>query len=115
MVIQSLATTLHLIFMVMFNAFQYVILSFVMLTFLLSWFLDLTECQRRARESGRQPSVGAYIPQCTPDGEYIPRQCHGSTGHCWCVNEDGEELVGSRRGPGQGDVVCDAIGKYLLM
>ncbi len=85
-----------------------------MLTSCFHDFPDLTECQRRFREVSGQPSVGAYIPQCTPDGGFVPRQCHRSTGHCWCVNEEGEELVGTRREPGQGDVVCDAIGKYLI-
>jgi hypothetical protein len=33
--------------------------------------------------------VGAYVPQCAPDCSWRPRQCHGSTGFCWCVDTDG--------------------------
>ncbi len=70
-------------------------------------FSGPTPCQRHAQEAtGSSILVGAYIPQCTPSGDYEPRQCHGSTGFCWCVNLDGEEIFGTRRGPGQ-EVVCD--------
>ena len=43
--------------------------------------------------------VGAFVPQCTDDGEFEPRQCHGSTGHCWCVREDGSMLDETDVGP----------------
>ena len=36
--------------------------------------------------------MGAPIPQCTAEGLYETKQCHGSTGYCVCVNEyTGEE------------------------
>ena len=37
----------------------------------------------------RKPPLGAFIPQCNEDGSYKKVQCHGSTGHCWCVDESG--------------------------
>uniref|UniRef100_A0A8C4HXW9 Nidogen 2a (osteonidogen) n=1 Tax=Dicentrarchus labrax TaxID=13489 RepID=A0A8C4HXW9_DICLA len=46
------------------------------------------------------PIVGAYVPQCDANGQYIPLQCHGSTGHCWCVDSRGEERPGTRTPPG---------------
>lgn len=53
--------------------------------------------------------VGKFVPKCTPHGYYEPKQCHGSTGFCWCVDpETGKELQGSRVGPGRGPVVCPA-------
>ena len=55
--------------------------------------------------------LGAFIPQCTEDGYYEASQCHGSTGHCWCVTKEGEELQGTRTGPGEETVSCDATGK----
>jgi len=33
--------------------------------------------------------IGSFVPQCTDDCEYLPKQCHGSIGFCWCVDEDG--------------------------
>lgn len=37
--------------------------------------------------------IGAYRPQCTPDGLYEKKQCHGSTGYCWCVTPRGVRLA----------------------
>lgn len=31
-----------------------------------------------------------FIPQCTADGIYKPKQCNSS--HCWCVDSHGYEL-----------------------
>ncbi len=73
---------------------------------LINLFSGLTKCQSEARAAEGLLTVGNYVPQCTDDGSYVPRQCHGSIGHCWCVNEDGEELLGTRRGPGEGTVTC---------
>ncbi|XP_049425858.1 nidogen-2 isoform X11 [Epinephelus fuscoguttatus] len=53
------------------------------------------------------PRVGAYVPQCDDDGQYLPRQCHGSTGHCWCVDSNGQERTGTRTPPGAPRVDCD--------
>ena len=36
--------------------------------------------------------IGAYVPQCTENGDYNPEQCSGSTGMCWCVNQFGHEI-----------------------
>ena len=33
--------------------------------------------------------LGAYRPQCNDMGFYHPKQCHGSTGFCWCVTSHG--------------------------
>uniref|UniRef100_A0A6I8SDX4 Nidogen-1 n=1 Tax=Xenopus tropicalis TaxID=8364 RepID=A0A6I8SDX4_XENTR len=48
---------------------------------------------------GARP-VGQYIPQCDESGNYIPRQCHSGSGYCWCVDRFGNELPGTRTGPG---------------
>ncbi|XP_038573163.1 nidogen-2 isoform X17 [Micropterus salmoides] len=53
------------------------------------------------------PIVGAYVPQCDANGQYTPRQCHGSTGHCWCVDGRGQERRGTRTPPGTPRVDCD--------
>ena len=33
-------------------------------------------------------AIGAYVPQCSEDGNFNATQCHGSTGYCWCVRPE---------------------------
>ncbi|XP_029930951.1 nidogen-2 isoform X2 [Myripristis murdjan] len=72
-----------------------------------------TQCEqhRDSLQSGSepqgQPSLGAFIPQCDSEGQYRPLQCHGSTGHCWCVDSRGQERAGTRTPPGTPPVDCD--------
>jgi len=50
---------------------------------------------------------GKFLPQCTEFGYYNAKQCHGSTGHCWCVVPDtGKEITGTRVAPGTGEPQC---------
>ncbi|KAL6101612.1 nid1 [Pungitius sinensis] len=49
---------------------------------------------------GPRPPVGQYIPTCDESGAYEPTQCHGSTGQCWCADQNGQEIPGTRSGPG---------------
>eukprot|EP00062_Callorhinchus_milii_P004218 gi/632942351/ref/XP_007886366.1/ PREDICTED: nidogen-2 isoform X2 [Callorhinchus milii] len=55
---------------------------------------------------GARPSVGFYAPECDEEGEFRPLQCHGSIGQCWCVNERGQEIPGSRTFPGTDQPQC---------
>ncbi|KAJ0005018.1 hypothetical protein NQD34_011232 [Periophthalmus magnuspinnatus] len=50
---------------------------------------------------GPRPPVGQYIPTCDQNGAYSPMQCHHSIGECWCVDQSGREIPGTRTEPGQ--------------
>ena len=64
----------------------------------------LTSCeQAQINASGL---IGEFIPQCEEDGSYASTQCWGSTGECWCVDEYGIEIPGTRSSPGQGMPDC---------
>uniref|UniRef100_H2LJ69 Thyroglobulin type-1 domain-containing protein n=1 Tax=Oryzias latipes TaxID=8090 RepID=H2LJ69_ORYLA len=53
--------------------------------------------------------MGAQCPQCAADGNFLPRQCSGSTGYCWCVNvTTGEMIPNSRVPPGHTPPKCGA-------
>jgi len=43
-----------------------------------------------------RPITSRYIPQCTQDGKYQNVQCHSGTGLCWCVDNKGHEITGTR-------------------
>uniref|UniRef100_A0A8B9N5V0 Nidogen-1 n=1 Tax=Accipiter nisus TaxID=211598 RepID=A0A8B9N5V0_9AVES len=70
--------------------------------------MEKTKCQRErevALGSGgtffqREIRVGHFIPQCDEHGNYLPTQCHSSSGYCWCVDRDGNEIDGTKSGPG---------------
>uniref|UniRef100_A0A8C1BYY7 Nidogen 2 n=1 Tax=Cyprinus carpio carpio TaxID=630221 RepID=A0A8C1BYY7_CYPCA len=80
------------------------------------WFICIegrpkTQCEqhRDSLQSGNGgvPLIGAFIPQCDEEGQYRPQQCHGSTGHCWCVDSRGQERAGTRTPPGAPRINCD--------
>jgi nidogen (entactin) len=53
-------------------------------------------CAKERQEAGT-PIPGRFVPQCTNSGWFQAKQCHGSTGLCWCVNPDtGKEVEGTR-------------------
>ncbi|XP_066550833.1 nidogen-2 isoform X1 [Amia ocellicauda] len=68
-----------------------------------------TQCEhhRDSLQGGPQPNLSAYLPQCDEEGNYRPLQCHGSTGHCWCVDSRGQEQAGTRTTPGKPPTNCD--------
>ena len=54
--------------------------------------------------------VGSFIPKCTDDGSFEKRQCHGSTGFCWCVDpKTGITIEGTKTGPGKALIECEKI------
>lgn len=52
-----------------------------------------------------RPMPGAMIPQCDEQGDYMPVQCHGSIGTCWCASLDGTEIPGTRVSARSGQVL----------
>ncbi|XP_042257905.1 ladderlectin-like [Thunnus maccoyii] len=52
-------------------------------------------------------TMGAYVPQCDANGNFLPQQCSGSTRYCWCVNViTGEEIPNTKTPPGIIQVDC---------
>ncbi|XP_040092242.1 nidogen-1 [Oryx dammah] len=68
--------------------------------------VEKTRCQlERERivgtaDSPRPQPPGLFVPECDEQGHYMPTQCHSSTGYCWCVDRDGQEVEGTRTGSG---------------
>ena len=55
-------------------------------------FLMFTNVLSRPCEPSASLVVGIYSPQCNEDGSWKKLQCHGSTGFCWCVDSEGNEV-----------------------
>uniref|UniRef100_A0A8C5VB87 Nidogen 2 n=1 Tax=Microcebus murinus TaxID=30608 RepID=A0A8C5VB87_MICMU len=62
--------------------------------------------QRYARAQHAHPGARLHVPQCDEQGNFLPLQCHGSTGFCWCVDHDGHEVPGTRTPPGSTPPHC---------
>lgn len=38
-----------------------------------------------------------WVPRCDKEGYYEREQCHDNTGYCWCVDINGNEIVGTKK------------------
>ncbi|XP_027135700.1 SPARC-related modular calcium-binding protein 1 [Larimichthys crocea] len=41
------------------------------------------------------PAAAVFVPECHPDGHFLPVQCHNQTGYCWCSTADGKPVSGT--------------------
>ncbi|XP_070684680.1 SPARC-related modular calcium-binding protein 1-like [Pempheris klunzingeri] len=41
------------------------------------------------------PAAAVFVPECRPDGHFLPVQCHNQTGYCWCSTPDGKPVSGT--------------------
>ncbi|KAM7443673.1 hypothetical protein ABFA07_007562 [Porites harrisoni] len=76
---------------------------------------ELTPCQKKKQEALKLPAIGRFVPECKDDGSFKEKQCHASTGQCWCVDKNGYEFEGTRT-RGKLDctaTVCPASSKQL--
>uniref|UniRef100_A0A182INC5 Thyroglobulin type-1 domain-containing protein n=1 Tax=Anopheles atroparvus TaxID=41427 RepID=A0A182INC5_ANOAO len=81
---------------------------------------ELTACQHlRRAEARRAKSLGdsllqtVRIPRCTALGDFEPVQCSNELNgtECWCVDEYGVEITGSRRSHAD-DVNCTRVENH---
>ncbi|KAI8480869.1 hypothetical protein Bbelb_413830 [Branchiostoma belcheri] len=72
-----------------------------------------TKCTQDRLEAKASGLIGQYVPQCTEDGRYRPLQCHASTGYCWCVDELGETIEGTKAGRGIVPSCDEFVGEPL--
>lgn len=50
--------------------------------------------EARARSRG-SPAAAVFVPACSPEGHFMPIQCHNQTGYCWCSTPDGKPVSGT--------------------
>uniref|UniRef100_A0A182NCM9 Thyroglobulin type-1 domain-containing protein n=1 Tax=Anopheles dirus TaxID=7168 RepID=A0A182NCM9_9DIPT len=82
--------------------------------------LELTACQhlrraeaRRAKSLGDSQLQTVRLPRCTALGDFEPVQCSNELNgtECWCVDEYGVEITGSRRSHAD-DVNCTRVENH---
>ncbi|XP_068807091.1 testican-2 isoform X2 [Struthio camelus] len=66
----------------------------------------LRELEKIQIQEGAKKKPGVFIPSCDEDGYYRPLQCEQGGGECWCVDQLGLELTGTR---GHGRPRCEDI------
>ncbi|KAL7887495.1 hypothetical protein AOLI_G00052160 [Acnodon oligacanthus] len=74
-----------------------------------------SERDRQSLALGYQP----YSPQCDAYGQWLPSQCYPSTGHSWCVNEEGGYIPGSLTAralqPPQCQTPCQRLQAHFIL
>uniref|UniRef100_A0A3B3QGU0 Thyroglobulin n=1 Tax=Paramormyrops kingsleyae TaxID=1676925 RepID=A0A3B3QGU0_9TELE len=74
-------------------------------------FRCLTKCESERSSSLRAGNV--FVPACDANGAYKSTQCQAG-GQCWCVDSEGNELVGMRRLRGPLDCIKDCPSERRL-
>ena len=72
----------------------------------------LTLCQLLHEKAVTNSSEEIYIPQCKRNGNFEDVQCHGLSKECWCVNQEGQEVTGTRT---NGTISCSGLGLFVLI
>ena len=67
---------------------------------------DLNCCEYQEIAQNECNGLGCYIPQCTYECEWESIQCWTSTGYCWCVDQEGNEIEGTSQPSWQGLPEC---------
>ncbi|KAM8837849.1 testican-2 isoform 3-T3 [Spinachia spinachia] len=69
----------------------------------------LAELERIQVQEATKKSPGVHVPSCDEDGDYRKVQCDQSRGECWCVDQHGGEMMGTRI---HGNPDCDEAAGY---
>ena len=69
--------------------------------------------ERRLALGGEsKPKDGVFVLECDSDGSYKPVQCSQPEGPCWCVDDNGMEVPGTRVESGKTDVYCIGMTNF---
>ncbi|RXN31691.1 thyroglobulin [Labeo rohita] len=75
----------------------------------------LTSCQLQ-RQRALQTEGITLVPVCLDSGEFEPVQCDASRSQCWCVDQEGMEIYGTRQNgkPSKCPGTCEVRQRRLL-
>ncbi|XP_074882959.1 testican-2 [Buteo buteo] len=69
----------------------------------------LRELEKIQIQEAAKKKPGTFIPSCDEDGYYRRAQCEPGGGECWCVDQHGAELTGTR---GRGSPDCEEAAGF---
>ncbi|XP_074686321.1 testican-2-like isoform X2 [Strix aluco] len=69
----------------------------------------LRELEKIQIQEAAKKKPGTFIPSCDEDGYYRRAQCEPGGGECWCVDQHGAELTGTR---GRGRPDCEEAAGF---
>jgi hypothetical protein len=77
--------------------------------------VPMTKCfQERDEAETTVSKTGAtdvFVPECNSDGTFSEVQCHGASGYCWCVSDEGKPFP--RTSTKNGRPNCKLKGNYM--
>ncbi len=87
--------------------------SFIFLLPLIALSFNQDCCEAAEIAEDNCGGLGCYIPECTEDCEWVPMQCWSSTGYCWCVDQEGNEIEGTSTPSWQGQPDCQEFEECI--
>ena len=87
--------------------------SFIFLLPLIALSFNQDCCEAVEIAEDNCGGIGCYIPECTEDCEWVPMQCWSSTGYCWCVDQEGNEIEGTSTPSWQGQPDCQEFEECI--
>uniref|UniRef100_A0A7N6AYD2 Thyroglobulin type-1 domain-containing protein n=1 Tax=Anabas testudineus TaxID=64144 RepID=A0A7N6AYD2_ANATE len=61
--------------------------------------LQTGRCEYVRQNCSNSSIIGAFCPKCDSSGNYLPQQCSGSTGYCWCVDVNSGKMISNTTTP----------------
>ena len=55
-----------------------------------------SKCEKELESALASPMPGGDTPRCDEDGSYSAKQCHSSSGYCWCVTRHGKVIPSTK-------------------
>lgn len=75
----------------------------------------LTKCRKERQQNlgwNGRPAPGVFVPECDTNGNFKGTQCHESSGFCWCVDAEGNEIPRTRV---RGRAICRPSGNCVVI
>ena len=66
--------------------------SVVVLLLLFVCVSEALDCLKTRHKHVTKLRIGTYIPQCDSAGNWESKQCHASSGYCFCVDHEGNRI-----------------------